>query len=89
MIPEVVKLFLKGEGEVGIQLVRRGGVDGNPPRTFPGDEDDAIVSCIRAAECLWSWFHGGGRLTSRMYWCAGGGGANDRGLKTLHFLIRR
>lgn len=44
MIPEVVKLFLKGEGEVGIQLVRRGGVDGNPPITFPGDENANINS---------------------------------------------
>ena len=35
--PEVVvKLFRRGEGDVGIQLVRRGGVVGRPT-TFPGD----------------------------------------------------
>jgi len=39
----VVKLFRRGEGDVGIQDVRRGGV---PPTTFPGDFHVSIImSC--------------------------------------------
>jgi hypothetical protein len=37
----VVKLFRRGDGDVGIQLVRRGGVFGTP-MTFPGDVHAAI-----------------------------------------------
>lgn len=34
----MVKLLRSGEGEVGIQLVRRGDVAGIVPTTFPGDD---------------------------------------------------
>ena len=58
MIPEVVKVFLNGEGEVGIQLVRRGGVDGIPPITLPG-EDHADINFIQGRRAPVVMVHGG------------------------------
>jgi hypothetical protein len=72
MIPEVVKLFLKGEGEVGIQLVLRGGVDGIPPTTLPG-EDHADISSIQGRGVPVVMVHGG-LLGCVAEWCGMAGG---------------
>jgi hypothetical protein len=43
----VVKLFRRGEGDVGIQDVRRGGV---PPTTFPGDVHASTITLSSSLE---------------------------------------
>ena len=54
----VVKLFRRGDGDVGIQDVRRGGV---PPTTFPGDVHvSAITSLVLNIE---------GIPAAMMWWC--------------------